>query len=159
MTPASKNAANQFPSHFYCDHCGEVIDNLPQGWLLWETNKEGKYHNFKIVHFECMKKNKYLDKTGQSSTLDHFAGFNGLALFLTFLDIGIWATPEYRGPEVEDIREYVEIFRRLFVPHYEEARRLFDETERDEFFQEANGAWEHKLETLEKVIDKYGKKE
>ncbi len=46
---------------------------------------------------------------------------------LSFIDPGPFISKVYGGPEVLDFREYVEIFRRLHTPFYEEARLYFDE--------------------------------
>jgi hypothetical protein len=56
------------------------------------------------------------------------------------------------------MRNWTETFRRLFIPHFEEARQYFHAAEKDGFFAEANEVWPYTTATLKQVIEKYGRR-
>ncbi len=49
-----------------------------------------------------------------------------MARLLSWVDKGKLLQHEYAGPEVVDMREWVELFRRLQVEYYEEARQNWE---------------------------------
>ena len=57
-------------------------------------------------------------KSGRSdSSLDAIIREDkGVTYLLSFLDPGRYHVPTYRGCEITDMRNYVEIFRRLSIP-------------------------------------------
>ena len=71
------------------------------------------------------------------------------------LDV-LYHDPNYGGPRVEDIREFIEFARRLALPYYEEARLYWPKAEQDGFFDGANEIWIYLPITLEKLVRTYG---
>jgi len=76
---------------------------------------------------------------------------------LAFLDVGPHHQAEYGGPEVRSVRELTELFRRLHLPYYEEARLHWDKADSDGFFEGANEHWIYLPATLKRLIEKYSK--
>ena len=109
---------------FYCDACGNLIESVPHGYVVYNTTDDGLDHDFQIIHqSKC-------DDRSRSKSLDlaSFLGVEGLVQLTSMLTPGpiIMETqkPEYVGT-VQSFDEYVDFFRRLQIPYYEEARRRF----------------------------------
>ena len=113
-----------------CDACGEVIETPGDGYLEWLSGDDHKAHSFRIVHHAPKSPRKpggdcyaYTKASGRMDLdLDAHVGPSGLPHLLTFLDAGEYHQRDYQGPEVRNVREWVELFRRLQLPYYEEAR-------------------------------------
>ena len=158
------------PTNWFCDTCGEVINNAEEGWLEWihDYRGDGKHHSFRITHhssYSPLNKDhqgegcyKYGNTPGRMDNhLDIFLGSKGLVYLMSKLDVGPLHQPTEKEPGVRSIREWCEIVRRLHLPYYEEARRYWALAKEDGFFDEANEVWIYSPETLKKIIDKYGK--
>jgi hypothetical protein len=76
---------------------------------------------------------------------------------LSFLDVGEYHDPDYNGPRVADMREFVEFTRRLTNPYYEEARTYWSQANADEVFADANEIWIYLPRTLKEIVRRYGK--
>lgn len=76
-------------------------------------------------------------------------------MVLSMIDPGVYHSPTYRGPEVSDIREWVEIFRRLFVPYYEEARLYWQQALAENYFDSFNEVYIYQPETLRRLIERF----
>jgi hypothetical protein len=134
--------------------------------MIWRGLDEGKKdYDFHIVHHPSSSPRGIVGRPGHegcytsnelSLALTDFLGGEGLAQLLTFLDVGPHHMPDYRGPEVANLREYVEFFKRLHLPYYEEARRYWQRAEQDGFFDEANELWIYLPDTLKRLIELYG---
>ena len=117
-----------------CDECHGVIDGPSVGNVVWISKSgtpkapELRYSNFRIVHMgSCDDSKKY---SGSLSITD-FLGVDGLNTLLGMLDVGqvkrrLGQTGE---PTVRDMGSYVDLFRRVQVPRYEEARQYFGNEE------------------------------
>ncbi len=120
-----------------CDTCGQEIETVEQGWVEWLQNEEFKAYGFRIVHHALYSPFKprrncynYEDKGMHDLPLNKFIGSTGLAQLLCFLDEGEHVYESYGGPTVKDIREFLDFFRRVQIPYYEQARfHLRDELE------------------------------
>ena len=75
---------------------------------------------------------------------------------LSFLDEGPIHDPEYSGPRAKDIREFVDIVRRLTIPYYEEARLYWRRAQADGFFSGCGHVAIYQPDTLKLLIDTYG---
>jgi hypothetical protein len=157
-------AAKPKPAQWICDTCGEVIKCAKDGWLEWFRDDESRRREFRICHhFRASPLRKgeergdgcyrYSHKRGRGDDhLEHFMGAEGLAYFLSFLDVG----PVHGGGQgVASPGEWAEIFRRLYVRDYEEARQYFAVAERDGFYEGANELWPYMPENLKLVISRY----
>jgi hypothetical protein len=144
---------------FYCDTCGELIEDVKNGWFEWlrETVGEKTFdHSFRICHHtkECR-----LHSGGwvADSSLVEFTKEKGIIRLLKFLDMGetIISTDNYDGPSIRDFREYTEIFRRLAIPYYEEARQYWNEAEHDGEHHGVNEIALYLPDRLERLVKKY----
>lgn len=158
-------------TQFYCDTCGEIINSPEEGWIEWiskydEETHSYNTHSFRIVHHYAHSPIAYETNAGcyqhdgeicrHDSHLHHFLSEDyKMANILKFLDIGPIHDPDYKGTSLTDIREYVEIVRRLTIPHYEEARKYWAEAREDGFFQDANELWIYGVKNLKQLIDTY----
>lgn len=107
---------------WYCDKCGDIV-NIDRGWVEWINPLDETVHSFHIVHND--DKCYFHDREYSRSDLPvtNLLGPDGLQWLLSFLD------PKAEGDSQRFSRSSLasiqDIFRRLHVPHYEEARRYF----------------------------------
>lgn len=118
------------PLHQYiCDYCDELINSTEEGYVEWlsernEATGRSEYHGFKIVHHKPYSPNKddggcyhYTHAAGRMSQhLRDFTGEAKMAHILSLIDVGSYHDPDFGGPRVRDVREYVELVRRLTIP-------------------------------------------
>lgn len=158
-----------------CDTCGETILSAKEGWLEWlHTDDERELsYGFRIVHHIIASPNnpnrcgrpglraescyKY-DGTGRDRTahLDHIVALDGIAFLLGLIDGGPHFDGVYKGPRVKNLREWVELFRRLAVPYYEEARLYWERAAADGFFSGMGEEVAYCPTTLKALIEQYG---
>lgn len=159
-------------NQFICDTCGEIIQSPDDGWLEWVTETDdltgkSETHSFNIVHHISSSPYASSSKDGcyqhgrkkglRDLPLRHYIDENyKMAHILSFLDIGPLHQPKYKGTDLRDLREFVEIMRRLTIPHYEEARLYWDDAKADGYFSDSNEIWPYGIETLQEIISKYG---
>ncbi len=153
------------PLHeWICDTCGGIIRSPDQGNVEWLRDRDGKQYGFRIVHYgpwsprqpkgHCYEYHRHLDR--EDVPLKTFIGSNGLAALLAFLDVGPNHDETFQGPWVSDIREFVEFMRRVTIPYYEEARRLWDKGKGDGFFAGAGAVWTYLPDNLKRLVEEYG---
>jgi hypothetical protein len=112
---------------WYCDTCGD--DAGPEGLLIFRKSRLGgvHYRDFRIVHKgECDlgAPSGFLS----SIQLDAVQG-DGQAMILSWLSPGPLKGGNSLLITTEDMNEFVDLFRRLYVPLYEEGRRHFTDPE------------------------------
>lgn len=159
---------------FYCDTCDQLIQAPEQGMVEWIESMDEPAHSFRIVHHieyspkadseiprsekprpqGCYKHQNTVKN--KDIGLDKFLGKDGLVKLIHFIDVGPYHVPKYDGVQFEDGREFAELFRRLQLPYYEEARKYWDRAKQDGFFEGANEMWIYQPEVLEEIIDVYG---
>lgn len=99
-----------------CDHCGEMIESAEDGYVVWEDSASGDA-GFEIIHHgRC-------DKSGKSNSgaLRNVLGSDGLAKLTSHLSYGI-LKEGFGQPMIADMDGFVDFFRRVQLPYYEEAR-------------------------------------
>jgi hypothetical protein len=147
-----------------CDGCGELIQEPAHGYLEW-LQEDHKAHGFRVVHHAPRSPRRsgggscyrYTNHFGRSDLdLKTFLGPTGVPVLLRFLDPGPYHVPEYVGPEVRDVREWVELFRRLHTPYYEEAYLYWNRADQDGYFDGANEVWLYLPDTLRHLIERFG---
>lgn len=73
-----------------------------------------------------------------------------------FLDPGQHHEPKFAGPHVKDVREWVELARRLTIPYYEQARLYWSRAEADGFLADENEISIYSEVVLKDLIKEYG---
>lgn len=90
-------------------------------------------------------------------SLDGIFGSQQMANLYRFIDLGPIHDPKgVRPPKARDLREYMELVRRLTIPHYEEARLYWDKAKQNGFFEGANEIWVYLPNNLRDLIQEYG---
>ncbi|MCK5472212.1 hypothetical protein KAI54_03425 [Candidatus Gracilibacteria bacterium] len=155
-------------NQWICDTCGEVINAASEGYVEWineEVDGETQCRDFHIVHQKVFSPRKnehgcyqHGEELGRSDLpLENFMGGIGIAQLLSFIDLGEIIDPDNEhDPRINNFREYAEIFRRLHLPFYEEARLYFEMAKKDGFFDGANEIWVYS--ELEEIVKRYGDK-
>lgn len=149
-----------------CDNCGELIKRVQDGYVEWFLDGANKNCGFRIVHHAPASPRKrdggdcyaYTKHPGRLDlALDHFVGPLGVLMMISLIDVGPLLEPNFRGPWVSDLREWVELFRRLHLPDYEEARRHWSDAQAEGFFDGANEISPYMPESLRAVVERYAK--
>jgi hypothetical protein len=114
-------------TQWICDECGKVIAKPEAGWLEWRF-LDGREFGFRIVHhLTASPRSEHIPATNQwtgegcygvipsgqerSSHLETMLGIGGM---LAMLDM--------QQRSKIDLAEWTELFKRLFLPYYEEGR-------------------------------------
>lgn len=106
--------------YWYCDVCQEKVTK-DNGYVVWNNNPDS---GFNIIHRgKC-------DKRGQpsSSDLESFLGVDGLAYLTSFISYGEFRNDNDGGRNLNK-KSFIDFFRRVQLPYYEEARRKFSSEE------------------------------
>lgn len=147
---------------FICDTCGQIIEDLEDGWVEWiDTNIDDKrvVKNFRICH-HTMKCQKLAYHIGCSDNhLNSIIEIDPHTFIFSFIDIGPYHEREYKGPAIVDFRQYTDFMRRLTLPYYEEARKWWDKAISDSYFEDANEIIIYRPESLQKMIEDYSDQE
>ena len=136
---------------WFCDVCGRIIDSPEKGYVVWNDATETNDFGYKILHA-----NGFLDEHGNKYVCDKNHPYRSsmeLARLMSYIGVAHLLSMLESGSLHKSI--FSEIFRRLFIPYYEEARLYFDEAKKDDFFKELNEAEMSTPEILEKIIKKY----
>lgn len=145
---------------WYCDACGEKIENVEDGWVEWlitldpeitdepERFRRRRGEGLRLVHHRTTNPRcAYQERGGlQDMPLGHFLGANGLMALLSFLD-------EKLIPQ----EEILELIKRLHIPGYEQARRYFDEAISEGVFEPNTRPgfyWQSDIESVLRFVDK-----
>lgn len=93
-----------------------MIESAEDGYVVWEDSASGDA-GFEIIHHgRC-------DKSGKSNSgaLRNVLGSDGLAKLTSHLSYGI-LKEGFGQPMIADMDGFVDFFRRVQLPYYEEAR-------------------------------------
>ena len=135
-------------TRWYCDVCREPIEDTESGYVIWQANKQSQYYSFKIIHKTKCDQTNY----NCSMALNDYTGEEGLARLLAELSSGS-IIDGWSCHVVAFLDEYVELFRRVQTPYYEEARRYFREEMVRERLSGENPVSAYLPETLRQIID------
>jgi hypothetical protein len=153
-----------------CDECHTLIEHPDHGHMEWIVDARERASGFRLVHEDRRSPRTPGDAPATSTRcyryaghprrhdldLTQFLGADGLVEMLAFLDPGREHVPTFDGPRVRDVREFVEVFRRLHLPYYEEARLYWDRAHQDGFFGDMNEVLVFLPFTLKSLVEKYG---
>lgn len=153
--------AHRKPRQWFCDECGKLIERPEHGCLEWYLDSNDQTcGGFEIVHQKDHSPNGkggcggYHE--GGSEPLRNLVGDNAIPGMLKFIDQAA-EEPVFRGPRTHAFREWAEVFRRLTIPYYEEARYCIDRATKAGSF-----GWQGRTsalppESLERLAEKFGK--
>ncbi len=138
----------------YCDVCQGRIEDAKKGYVIWRTSEQMKSYDFKIIHQTKCDRKDY----PSSAALEDFLGSEGLAYLLAFLSLGPVKKRIGQKPhcDVKDTDEFVDFFRRVQTPYYEEGRRLFGNPDYLDQNSDNNEVGPYLPDALLKAIAKYG---
>lgn len=146
-----------------CDTCHKRINAPEDGFLEWlhgGPDNRSSIYGFRIVHHSPRSPRKpngncylYTDEPNrQDAHLDQFVGPDGLARLLCWVAQVPGGETQTRAQNPEEL---VELIRRLHIPHYEEARNLFDQARADGFLEGSAASNWFRQENLLWVINHY----
>ena len=136
-----------------CDVCGHQIDGIESGYVIWKTDSNLSMNSIKIIH----QKKCDLSDHSSSAALKDFLGEKGLANLLCKLSLGPIKKSQGQKSvcQVVDMDEFVDFFRRVQSPFYEEARTKFGSPELRQDFDDANELYPYLPEVLKEITAKY----
>lgn len=149
------------PLHqWVCDICGEIIEKPEDGYIQFHY-QDSKCDDIIIVHHLTKSPRREYNEEGcykYQSDLDlkSYLSHEGIARMISRMDLGEYHEPDYEGPRVSDIRKWADVFRRLQIPYYEEARLYWNRALNDGYFDGANEIWPYLPQNLEMLIRNYG---
>jgi hypothetical protein len=149
-----------------CDACGELIARPQDGSIEWLDSSEKRARAFRIVHCAAASPRKagpggncHFHRNASDRVdvdLSKFLGASGLAQLLAFLDIGQVFDPKCdRLPKIGEMRSFVEIFWRLQLPSYEEARLYYEEAMDNGRFDGADQLAPYLQNTMRDIIEDF----
>lgn len=138
-----------------CDRCGQVIETPDDGYVIWKIDKNSMEFDFKIIHRgKCDTDNL---KFPNSRALVDFLGVDGMTYLLSYLSVGpvtlnLGAKPSIR---VKNFDEFIDFIRRAQTPHYEEARKKFNNRELLDEFSGTGEVSPFEQISLKKILKEY----
>jgi hypothetical protein len=138
---------------WYCDVCGDVIQKIDEGYVFFKYDENHLAYDFIVAHqCKCDR-----DKSTASLPLNQFLGARGVNTLLSFLSLGPikFHLGQERGSGVKDIDEFVDLFRRMQVPYYEEARTKFSNKQILDNFHDATEAYTYQGDVLKEIVEEY----
>lgn len=142
-----------------CDVCGRVIEKPEDGYVVWGTNEQGKIDKIRILHKNnhvngCVTGCDHDHRYPLSLPVESFLGDDGKVLLLSLIDPGSNFQAEYQE-HIANMRLFLEFFRRVQLPYYEEARLYWEKARVDGYFAGANEIWTYLPSTLKTLIEEY----
>jgi len=133
---------------FYCDTCRGLIEAKKVGYFVFDQDEDQKRHSFRIVHSQ----KSCITDLPSSLSLERITSDDGLGILMSWIHLG-----ELEGNDTSEYRsnkEFAEVFKRLHLPHYEQARIYFDRALSDGLLDGNSNAW-HSPGTLQEIISRY----
>ena len=137
-----------------CDSCGDVIMRPDDGYVIWAHDSDLCNYGFKIIHNKAQCDN---DHFSESLPLKSFLGLEGLNKLLSHLSLGVIKSNlgETSWNQIKDFDEYVDFFRRVQTPYYEEARTKFTNQDLLNNFSDSNEVAPYQIKDLKYIIETY----
>jgi hypothetical protein len=130
--------------------CGQDITDPSMALVTWQSDRGSNAREFRIVHKGMCDPGADVGYV-QSVELGNFLGPDGVAYLLSMLSLGPLKGPGESMPEVSDFDGYVDLFRRVQTPWYEEARRRFDEEAVINWLSDASEVLPYHPDVLERI--------
>ncbi len=115
-------------SRWRCDVCREMIDDPGEGYVVCSWDADGQAGGFKVVHGRHRP-----SPVSDSIALAGLLGHDGAAKLLSWLSAGpvmiANRAGRVKGCRVTNLDAFVDLFRRLQTPFYEEARASLSDGE------------------------------
>ncbi len=144
-----------------CDVCGEVIQCPGDGYVQWNRNSNLEIDDFIIVHHKTASPREHSRdgcyRYSSDSDLPRFLGVHGQIELTSLLDPGVYHLPKY-SQQVVDIRKWVDFYRRLQLPYYEEARRYWSVASSNGYFAGLTQVCIYLPDNLKRMIEQYEQK-
>jgi hypothetical protein len=132
-----------------CDTCGNVIEDAKNGLVVWNTDKSGRKSGFRIVH---KGKQCDFDSKMRSLELNDLAGPDGQAWLTSWLSYGPISNPG-NSDRILDMDAFVDLFRRLQTPWYEEARPYFRSETIQDGWADSNEVFPYTSDSLRRIAE------
>lgn len=136
------------PSEWTCDTCRKAITEPRKALLVWHVEDDLTLSRFRIVHKGACDP----DRSDHSMELGDMLGQDGLAWMLAFLSPGPLHHPR-NSPRIRDFDEFVDVLRRLQVPHYEQARQYWHVPEVGDRWSDANEVYPYTPDQLAQIVE------
>jgi hypothetical protein len=151
-------AEHQPLTAWHCDVCGELVHKDEENWkregyVYWDDDR--KIGPVLIHKTTCLTRE--IDELESSSELADFLGPDGLVKLTAFLSWGlVRSTHAGRSPtgcQLElDPDKFVDFFRRVQLPYYEEARARLQDRARWEDLADASEVFPYTHDYLQRVL-------
>lgn len=135
-----------------CDTCEDPITNPEMAVIVGKRDSNDRVFGWKIVHKNDDTKRCDPDNVQDymfSAELTRYLGDDGLSTLFSLLSPG----PIKGGSAVvpADLNEFVDLARRLHIPHYEEARARFDQDSVRDELSDATESFPYMTDTLSRI--------
>jgi hypothetical protein len=153
----SKESSSQPPAEWYCDRCRNVITDPNMSLVVWGVDDQLRDGGYLVVHKgRCDPGSRPeangADAYGYSMDISMFLGPAGQAYLLSMLSAGpMHLSRGIEGIEPRDRHQYVDLFRRMQTPWYEQARRHFNCPPVVEDFGDVNELYPYIPRNLERI--------
>jgi hypothetical protein len=145
-----------------CDRCGDVIEKPEDGWVHWRRDRTTRrVSEIEILHHLTAspkggERGCYPARMDSDMHLTAMLGSRGIVDLLSMMDVGAYHDPDARHiGGVTDVRNWVEVFRRLHVPYYEEARLHFKKARANGDLDGVNEVALYLPDTLRQIVEDY----
>lgn len=138
-----------------CDRCHQEIERPTDGYVIWNRETPSrKQGNFTIIHqSQCDEPRRKTKEFPLSLALTDFMGPMGQARLLSWLAEGPLMSDldERELSDVDNVAEFVNFFRRVQTPFYEQARARWSEAKAQGMFADATEYLPYAPESLEQI--------
>lgn len=156
--PRPAIVGGRIPQRWICDVCGEHIDSVDRGYVVWKSKPAKPDHSFRIIH---KSKCDIDDNFNCSNPLRDYVGQEGLNKLLAFLSPGPILRRFEKQPRssIPNPDEFVDFIRRVQIPNYDLARPLFNDPRVIDEFRDAGEVLPFQPENLARILRDYDKPE
>ncbi|PPI47039.1 hypothetical protein [Rathayibacter tritici] len=134
-----------------CDTCGDNIADPEKGLVVWRVDDELRRSEFRIVHKGACDDDH--SSSIQTTGISELLGDIGQARLLSWLSYGPIKNYGNRL-RINDLDSYVDLFRRLQTPWYEEARPHLGSRQVEETWGDANEFAPYDSHSLRRIAEK-----